>query len=183
MKKRISTTETAPSLSILLGTLLAGNLPAENIAREQLDKLLAELAARPAPEKIIHPGAACYDSAEMVKRTEYVCSKCGDKKLFAENSKLEKAKDEEYHRWGLSEVRELKLDAALKRRGVCEACAKEAGLAAETFGFYADITLNGTTTRTLLRADDWEKLIAFLKGEDFWEKEHRFVSTEWVTDG
>ena len=123
----------------------------------------------------------CYDMLAQVRRTEYVCSKCGKKILHIKGGKLEKAKDEEYHRWGLSEVRELKLDATLKRRGICETCAKDAGLAAETFGFYVDITLNDTTTRTLLQADDWEKLIAFLKGEDTWEKEHSFISTEWVT--
>jgi len=75
------------TLTALLGALLAGTLSAENLTREQLDKLLNALAEKPAPEAKRMPMAMCYRMAAPPERVEYVCPQCGEKTIYSRDAK------------------------------------------------------------------------------------------------
>jgi hypothetical protein len=55
---------------------------AEMLAREELLRLLRELAASPAPQDLAE-GAMCYKVAGPPERVEYVCPRCGERTLYA----------------------------------------------------------------------------------------------------
>ena len=158
------------TLTALLGALLAGTLSAENLTREQLDKLLAELAENPAPEEKLVAFAMCYLMSMPPDRAEYVCPTCGEKTIHVKDA-AEITWQLRGHQHQRDEVRKLGLDISLDERAFCASCKKVAGIADDKLEFYIEIRINDKTTRTLLKEDDWIKLIAFMKGEDTWKKQ------------
>ena len=147
-----------------LGALCADHLNARDITREKIDKLLADLAAKPAPEAK-RSYAMCYVMVAPPQRAEYVCPKCGGKTIHTERSAKEVEWTLRSHRSQLDKIVRLGLDAYLDERALCDKCRNEAGLKDGSSDFYLEVTLNGNTARTLLRGLDWEILIAFLEGK------------------
>jgi len=171
------------TLTALLGALLAGTLSAENLTREQLDKLLETLAVNPAPEAKKMPQALCYSPMPAPTRAEYVCPQCGEKTVYSWDAKATKEDNAasyqtmlavqklQYHRAKLAKLKELGLDASLDERAFCGVCKTADGFPDEKWALYLVVRLNDKTATTRLQHQDWDKLFAFLEGKD-----------EWVTD-
>ena len=171
------------AFAALLTALLAGNLSADNLTREQLDKLLTALAEKPAPEAKVMVHAMCYDMAAPPKRFEYVCPKCGEKTIYSRDAKatdgnpfagweaMLAVQSLHYHRGELFKLRKLGIDASFDERAFCSACKKNAEFADEKLTVYLVVRLDDKTATTPLQKNDWVKLFAFLEGKD-----------EWVTD-
>ena len=169
------------AFTALLGALLAGNLAAENLTREQLDKLLAELAEKPAPEAKRMPMAMCYMPAPTPLRAEYVCPQCGEKTIYSREDAWETipaVRSVPYHRTSLAKLRKMGVDAMLDERALCAVCKTTAGFSDEKPTLHLNVRLNGTTASTPLQNNDWEKLYAFLEGRDEWLKDRTSKSTE-----
>jgi len=171
------------TFSALLGVLLAGCSPADDSTRAKLEKLLDDLAKKPAPEAKFLGMAMCYASAMPPERIEYACPQCGEKTIYSltegatvENSfpgweTINEVESLQYHRGELEKVKKLGLDVSLDERAFCGVCKKTAGFADNEWALYLNVRLNGKTATTCLLENDWDKLIAFLQGKD-----------EWVTD-
>ena len=159
-------------LSTLLCTLLAGTLSDKKLTREQLDMLLAELVEKPTPEETGAVFASCYMRSAPTDRIEYVCPTCGEKTLYANCAAATVKEVQRYHEQGCDEVCQLGLDVTLDERTLCASCKKTIGIADDKLKFYVEIRVDKKITRTLLKNNDWEKLIAFLKGENTWNHSH-----------
>ncbi|MCK4999392.1 MAG: hypothetical protein KAS23_07650 [Anaerohalosphaera sp.] len=61
----------------------------EPVSREQLEDRLGQLAVLPAPNQL-SPGAMCYKVAAPPSRIEYVCPKCGERTLYADQQSNER---------------------------------------------------------------------------------------------
>ena len=157
---------------ILLAAMCAScaeHLLAENITREQIDKLLAEVAKKPAP-KAESVFAMCYVMDFLPERAEYVCPVCGAKTIHVKGS-VSDVNSLGYHRSSLEKVKKLGLDASLDERALCETCREEVGLKEVAADVYLNVRINGRISRTLLKRNDWAKLIAFLEGKNSYESD------------
>ena len=156
-----------PDASLLTDSQPAGNA---TLKQFQLEKLLAELAEKPAPENMPATFAMCYEMACPAERFEYVCPECGEKTLYANGAAATVEEAQWYHEWVRDEVRELGLDFTIDERTLCASCKKTVGIADDNLEFYIEIRTDKKITRTMLMDGDWEKLIAFLKGDDTWKQ-------------
>jgi len=152
-------------LSLLAG-LAANGLSAENLTREQIDQLLADLAEKPAP-KDLDPGAMCYTMRFDFMREEYNCPICGGKTIFPKGE-----------RWALfaktlnipakiKELRNLGLDIKADERAWCNECRVKMEPVPNPGDIFIEITFNEKTTRTLLVYNDEQKDVYVGLGESF----------------
>ena len=161
----------------------------------QLEKLLAELAEKPAPKEKRGPSAMCYEMSAPSDRIEYVCPQCGEKTIYSasvakindvdfasitredliafesEWQVMHDLQSLQYNRNRLENLRKLGIDASLDERAFCGVCKTTAEFPDEKLALYLNVRLNGKTSAARLYDNDWIKLFAFLNGKD-----------EWVTD-
>jgi len=153
------------TLSAFLAALTAGNLSAENLTREQIDKFLDELAEKPAPDAKIFEGVSCYDMMMPPDRIEYVCPVCGEKTIHAHKGFYKEPT------WSLrhqtKRIKELGLDIKLDETDLCNQCRLDKNT--DTIQYYIVVNLDGKIKRSLVKENDWEILIAFLEGKNAWE--------------
>ena len=148
----------------------------QNLTQEQIiEKLLAELAKKPAPEELKF-GAMCYSPRIFSERIEYICPDCGAKTIHdfnrgRENFHIQKVL--ESSRRLVKEIQALGLNINFDERSMCDECRAQMDLVPKTGELYAEITLNGKTTRSLLKHSEYYpvelvKLKAFLEGKQVW---------------
>jgi len=168
-------------LLTLLASLAVGGCATQNPAptpEQKIDRLLADLAKKPAPEKLATHFASCYaPAASEPERIEYVCRFCGGKTIL--KSTKDNTEDGSVYNWSfkwtipdnrklIEIIQNLGLDAMLDERALCDECRPKLD-PAPTFGeMYLIVWHKGKTTRTLLERGDLIKLRAFLEGKLVW---------------
>ena len=157
-----------------LSALMAGGLSAEELTQEQLDKLLAELAKKPAPQDLDF-GACCYEMAAVADRIEYVCPVCGGKTILVNSTRPWEEWINEWtlkqYREDVKKVKELGLDAKLDERSLCETCRVKMEPSPQIGDVFLEVKIDDKTTRTKINETDFAKLIAFLEEKDKWKTE------------
>ena len=140
-----------------------------NITQEHIDKLLAEVAQKPAPETVVYH-ALCYSPAAPIDRAEYVCPICGAKTIHTKSVADAVSWEVDSNRRYIEKVKNLGLDASLDERAFCDSCRKNTELKKGSTDVYLVVRMNGRMSHTLLKDNnDWKKLIAFLEGKNVWE--------------
>jgi len=151
---------------IALGVASAGILPAKDLTREQLDKMLEETAKNPVTSAL-HPGAACYAPVPLPLRIEYVCPLCKAKTLHAEWKNVNRVQQADRFRQQMKRIKQLHLDAALDETDLCSHCRRDKDT--DTVEFHIVVWVNERAVRTVLEWADLSKLIAFLERKDVWD--------------
>lgn len=159
---------------IALGITGAGALSAENLTREQIDKMLEELVAKPT-QRIVRGGltreelrgelmverevmAMCYRNGPPRDYSPYFCPTCQTRTLhtsgYAETG---------LYRQQVKRINELGLNVKLYESAMCSQCSKDK---TKKPSVYLEVRTGDRVKRTKLRDDDLPKLIAFLEGQD-----------------
>ena len=151
---------------IALGVTGAGMLAAEDLTREQLNKMLEETATNPVKSELL-PGACCYSPMPYPNRIEYLCPLCKTKTLHEKWEKTGRVQTADKYRNQMKRIRELGLDATLDETDLCSQCRRDK--TTEGITFHILVTVDQRLVRTQLEYCDLEKVIAFLEKKDVWD--------------
>jgi len=149
-----------------LGALVAGGC-SDNKQKQEIEKLLVDFAEKKLPEN--YKMSACHgDGFGPPPRIEYVCPICGVKSIL--KNKVESDIKEQIltARRSAMSIKKLGYKIALDERSLCVNCRIKMNPRPRFGELYLDFTLNGKTTRTLLKKHDMQKLQSFFEGKLTW---------------
>ena len=150
---------------IALGITGVGMLSAEDLTREQLNRMLEATATNPVTSAL-SPGACCYDMAAPPERIEYLCPLCKTKTLHAKWQNVGLVQNASQYRQQLKRIKELGLNATLDETDLCSQCRRDK--TTDKVNFYILVTVGDRMVRTQLEGADLDKIIAFLEKKDVW---------------
>jgi len=143
------------------------------LTRAQLDKVLTEIAKKPAAKTTTY-NAMCYMMSDLPERMEYLCPVCSSKTLY-EKKNVSLASHGEYNSYLIDHIKKLGVDASLDATDLCSQCRKNK--TTTKADFYIEVRMGDRLTRTLLKPDDLTKIIAFLEKKDTWETSKKLFET------
>ena len=144
------------------------------LTREQLDKMLEEIAKKPAKPVTTHE-AMCYMMFLPPERMEYLCPLCNTKTLHAKKEDVNLAKRGQWYGYLVEDINRLGVTVTLDATDLCSQCRQDK--ATDSMNFYIEVRVGERVIRTLVEDDDFFKIIAFLEKEDTWETSEGFTTT------
>ena len=103
-----------------------------------------------------------------MQQTEYVCPVCNANTRVEKHARWMLGEPLEAYRRQIHELQILGLDATLDERALCATCRANMEPAPKIGEFFIKVRVGTKITRTQIEDDDFPKLAAFLKREDYW---------------
>lgn len=103
-----------------------------------------------------------------MQQTEYACPVCNANTRVEKHARWMLGEPLESYRRQIHELQILGLDATLDERALCATCRANMEPAPKIGEFFIRVRVGTKITRTQIEDDDFPKLAAFLKREDYW---------------